>query len=191
MQPRSPSPVVPRNVARDLARPARPLARAFAAITLALLATAALACGGASLPSSPGSADRPCTAIGCLDGLHVEVTPPGGAWAPGAYSFEIVTPAGTTTCAGTLPLPACDAGPSLRCSGPPVSIGESGCALPAAQHGFAGIDLGDGPATIAIAISKDGAELTRQTFTPSYRTVSPNGPTCGPTCRQASEALRW
>jgi len=139
-------------------------------------------------PSSPGHA---CTDIGCVDGLHVTLAPSGGLWTKGHYTFEITTPLGTTTCEGALPLPACEAGRALSCSGPPVSIGESGCALPPDQHGFASIDLASGPADVTIVIRKDGAELVRKSITPGYRVTSPNGPDCEPTCRQASDTLAF
>ncbi len=173
----------PRRAASSLAAPA------LTAWALSVLATTAIACAGAA--PSPAAPDLPCTAMACLDGLRIELAPAAGTWGKGSYTFEVVTPAGTTTCEGSLPLPACDAGAALRCSGPPVSIGESGCALPAEQQGFASLELNEGPATFAVTIRKDGAELAKQTFTPAYRTVSPNGPQCGPTCRQASDTLRW
>ena len=137
-------------------------------------------------PSSPGHA---CTDIGCVDGLHVTLKPAGGLWTKGRYTFEITTPLGTTTCEGALPLPACEAGRALSCSGPPVSIGESGCALPAEQQGFASIDLASGPTQASIVIRKAGTELVHRTIKPDYRVSSPNGPGCEPTCRQASDTL--
>lgn len=132
-----------------------------------------------------------CTTIGCVDGLSLELAPPGGTWAPGKYVFEVTTPAGTTRCEGALPLPACESGPALACSGPPVSIGESGCALPKDQHGFSTLDLPTGPAHVEVAITHEGKPLTRFVLDPTYRTVQPNGPTCEPTCRQANASIKW
>lgn len=146
-------------------------------------------CGGAPASTPPPS--RACTDIGCSDGLRVELAPATGSWAPGSYVFAIVTPTGTTTCEGALPLPACETGRAFRCAGPPVLITESGCALPAEAHGFSTLELAAGPPAVTITISKDGVELVRRELAPSYQTTSPNGPGCEPTCRQASETLRW
>lgn len=128
--------------------------------------------------------------MGCLDGYSLQLEPAGGRWAPGRYVFEVTTPAGTTTCEGVLPLPPCEK-QALTCSGPPVTIGASGCALPSDQHGFSSVELPDGPAHLEVVIRHEGATLAQMKSEPAYRTVEPNGPTCGPTCRQATGRLSW
>lgn len=167
----------------------RPLA---AAVALVVGGVALLACGGAASPQPPAAdpGDRPCTLLGCVQGYSLQLEPADGRWAPGHYAFEVTTPAGTTTCEGDLPLPPCDR-QALTCSGPPVAIGVSGCALPPDQHGFASIDLPEGPAHLEVTIRRDGVQLAHTATDPAYRTVEPNGPGCGPTCRQASGRLSW
>src|SRR5688572_20291544 len=120
------------------------LLRSSLSVMVALVAVVVSACG-AGAPSPPPvdagiSADRPCTTMGCVDGIRLELAPRAG-WKPGAHSFEVTTPAGVTTCSGTLPLPACEAGRALTCQGPAgdVVVVESGCALPPDQHGFSTI----------------------------------------------------
>lgn len=153
-----------------------------AALLLAIVAP------GCASPKPPPQA---CTEIGCSDGLTVALSPSSG-WRAGMYRFEIDVDGQVTTCEGSLPLRACSAGPSLRCTpaGDRVSIGESGCALPPEQHGFSELRVGAPPArSVKVTVTRDGAKLVEQTLAPQYRTVQPNGPSCPPICRQASETL--
>ncbi len=160
---------------------------------LAPIVVFAAACGAPLAPAAPDGdpPDAPCPMMGCIDGLTIELAPPGGQWAPGAYVFQVKSTEGTTSCEGSLPLPACDQGRALRCTGPTVSIGEVGCALPPDQHGFAGIDLPGGPLLVEISIQKDGQPLASAELDPDYRTESPNGLRCGPVCEQASGRVSW
>lgn len=168
----------------------RLLGRSLAALAVGTIACPLLASCASETPD-PHSPPRACTDIGCVDGLRIELQPGSGHWDKGEYAFEIETPAGKTVCKGSLPLRACEGGPSLHCEGPQVMIGESGCALPAEQHGFSTIELASGPASATIVIARDGTELARKTTAPAYRVSTPNGPGCEPTCRQASDTLRW
>jgi hypothetical protein len=68
-------------------------------------------------------------------------------------------------------------------------IGESGCALPASAHGFSDIRFTSSPAKVTIRVERDGQVLAKESFTPAYRTSEPNGPGCGPVCKQASATL--
>jgi hypothetical protein len=80
----------------------------------------------------------------------------------------------------------------LQCTpaGERIGIGESGCALPAEQHGFSELRVGGAPATkVTITVSRDGNELVKKTLTPQYKTSQPNGPGCPPVCHNASDAL--
>jgi hypothetical protein len=172
----------------------------FFAASLLALSAALVACAtgpaphaAAPGPHEPGGdpGSQPCTTMGCVDGLTVDLLAPGGTWAPGHYVFEVKTPAGASTCEGDLPLPACEAGPALKCSGPPIAIGASGCALPKEQHGFSSIDFPEGPAHVEVAIRRDRQPLAQIVLDPAYRTATPNGPVCGPVCRQARAALSW
>ena len=125
--------------------------------------------------------------MGCVDGLHIDLSP--DVWQAGSYRFVIVADGTQTVCEGSLPLRACEQGPSLSCKGKGVLIGESGCALPAAQHGFSDIHLQAGPTNVTVTIERDGAEMVRKTFTPTYQDAMPNGPDCPPVCRQAGDRI--
>jgi len=134
--------------------------------------------------------DRACTEIGCMNGFSVDLQSAGG-WKPGRYRFEFDLDGTVTTCEATLPLRACDAGPSVTCSpNGAVTIGESGCALPPEQHGFTVFTMLGMPRSVKVRIARDGQTLAEQTSTPSYRKVQPNGEGCPPICEQGNEVLR-
>lgn len=132
---------------------------------------------------------RPCTEIGCMNGLVLALEP-SASWPPGRYEFELSLDGRSATCKGELPLPACDAGPALSCVGAPIRIGESGCAMPPNTHAFSDIALNDRPAQVSIVIRHDEHELLRETLSPAYRRSQPNGPGCPPTCDSAHATLR-
>ncbi len=70
-----------------------------------------------------------------------------------------------------------------------LRVGESGCALPPAQHGLAGIDIDTAPAQVRIVVRRDGVEVSAQELAPKYTDSRPNGPQCEPVCHQASAEL--
>ena len=138
-------------------------------------------------PVDPGG--KMCTQIGCVDGLRLGLEK-AGAWAAGAYTFAFVLDGAAVTCTGSLPLKACDAGPSLTCDvADRVMIGESGCALPPDQHGWSDIQFAADPKEIKLTISRDGQALQTAELRPEYVESRPNGPDCGPVCRSASATL--
>lgn len=158
----------------------RPLLRA----SLALLVCACSK--DQTAPADPGAGEKMCTQIGCIDGLQVQVekaTP----WPPGAYTFVVTLDDTTITCTGALPLRPCEEAPSLTCDVPDrIIIGESGCALPPEQHGFADIHVPSAVERFALAITHDGQPLGGIDVKPTYVTSQPNGPGCEPICRSAS-----
>ena len=130
-----------------------------------------------------------CTQIGCVDGLRLTLEK-AGAWAPGAYTFAFTLDGAAVTCSGSLPLKACDAGPSLTCDAEGrVMIGESGCALPPDQHGWSDIQVSGAPKAVKLTISRDGQPLHAAELTPTYTESRPNGPDCGPVCRGAAATI--
>jgi hypothetical protein len=135
-------------------------------------------------PSKPG--EKMCTMIGCINGFRAEMkkaTP----WLPGLYTFNFDLDGKTVECKGSLPLQACESGPSLSCSPDAVvQIGESGCALPPAQQGFSDIQITGEPQRVRVTISQDDKPLHTADLTPNYVTSQPNGEGCEPTCRSAN-----
>ncbi len=140
------------------------------------------ACGPAE-KLDPG--DRACTAMGCIDGFYVTVTS-SGAWKAGEYVVTVVADGVTTKCSMTFPLTSSS---RSDCSGAGVQVGLSGSLLPEAQQSISSIALSSTPASVAIAITRDGVSLASSVFTPSYKTSRPNGPDCEPICTSASDTL--
>lgn len=143
-------------------------------------------------PPWPGAGgEKVCTQIGCINGLRIELVK-ASPWAPGSYGFAFDLDGAKVACTGTLPLKACDAGPSITCDvADRVQIGESGCAMDAKTHGFADIQIlgGEMPRAVGLAITLDGAPLIDAKLTPAYRTTRPNGEGCEPQCTSASEQV--
>jgi hypothetical protein len=136
------------------------------------------------------SSQTACTAIGCTDGLAVTVTPT-SAWPAGDYRFTIEADGVTTTCTGSLPLPACGTA-AITCEGgepDAVMIGESGCALAESEHAFSDIMFTATPASVAVTVEFGGTQIGAGSWSPEYQTSQPNGPECEPTCTNASVEL--
>lgn len=125
--------------------------------------------------------------MGCVDGLHVELE---GPQPKGAYEIAVEADGKRATCRVSLPLPACDKGPAVQCKGDvEVMIGEKGCALPPDQHGFGPLNFKGAAANVKVSVKRAGKEVGAGTFSPTYRTVQPNGPNCPPTCKQARDKI--
>jgi hypothetical protein len=43
--------------------------------------------------------------------------------------------------------------------------------------------------TVAVSVKRDGIPVGNATFVPAYKTIQPNGPECGPTCRIGEDSL--
>lgn len=147
---------------------------------------------GDGLPPKPplGAPRGACTEMGCQNGLSMSLEP-GAQWPAGDYRIEIDADGASQVCTVTLPLKACGAGPSVTCSGAALAtIGESGCALPAREHGLSSLHFDGTPRQGKVTISRGGAPLITQDLAPTYRWVQPNGSGCGPQCLQGSATLR-
>jgi hypothetical protein len=146
----------------------------------------AVACTG----SSPVDPPRACTLIGCESGFKVELQP-NSAWPAGAYQMTVQADDVRVVCRGSLPLPAC-ASRAVSCEpAGVVNIGESGCALPAASHGFSQITFESmlRPKRVEVSITRDGAVVGQATLAPVFQTVFPNGPDCPPGCDMAQARI--
>lgn len=143
----------------------------------------------ASCPNTParpplGASPGACTEMGCRSGFTIDLEP-SASWPAGRYTFELEADGKRQRCEGTLPLAACGQ-PSMTCSGDEIAgIGESGCALPAAQHAFGPIEIAEQPCAVQLTIRRDGALIGEQRIAPSYAWTQPNGAGCEPQCLQA------
>lgn len=156
-------------------------------LTIGLLLVSSATCRHPEPPRD--GPPRGCTEIGCTNGLTLALEP-NASWPPGRYEFELVIDGRSATCTGVLPLPACDSGSALSCTGAPVRIGESGCAMSPGTHAFSDITLSDSPAQVSIVIRHDERELIRETLSPVYRRSQPNGAGCPPICDSAHATVR-
>ena len=160
-----------------------------ARLALALLTVLPACAKDKPAPAGPGDGaggEQACTQIGCINGLRVELkkTTP---WLPGTYTFGFELDDRKVECKGSLPLQACETGPSLSCTPDAmVQIGESGCALPPAEHGFSDIQINGEPQAVKLTVTHDDKPLHTADITPNYMTSRPNGDKCEPTCRNAS-----
>jgi hypothetical protein len=131
--------------------------------------------------------EKVCTEMGCVDGFHVGVDPE--VWPKGRYQLELEADGKKSTCEASLPLPACGK-KAVSCKGDvEVMIGESGCALPPEQHGLGPFTFKGKPAKVAITVKRGGKEVGKASFSPAYKTVQPNGPSCPPTCEHATDKI--
>lgn len=158
--------------------------------TSSLLLSLPLACAAApGAPPAEPDGPRACTEIGCNDGLELEFarqTP----WPAGSYRVTLRVDGKSMACQGELPLRACDAGPSFQCDDPSLTLGESGCALPAEQHGLSGLHMAVSAATdVSLVIEHQGALQATAKLSPTFQTSQPNGPGCEPVCRNAAMRL--
>jgi hypothetical protein len=109
---------------------------------------------------------------------------PSSAWPAGRYTFDVEADGRQQQCQGTLPLRACGT-QSITCTGDSISeIGESGCALPAADQAFGGVDILGTPCNVHVTVKRDGNVVGEMRATPTYSWVLPNGPGCGGECLQ-------
>lgn len=133
------------------------------------MVAAALACSSVACDLS-----QSCTDIGCASGLTLSVRRAAGTWADGDYVLR----AGIERCSFSIPrdLPAVGSIARPSCGGASVLLGNSGLEL----------SLTTTPKTFAVELTLDGAPILSENSTPSYVESQPNGPDCGPVCRQGS-----
>jgi hypothetical protein len=104
------------------------------------------------------------------------------------YTIAVTADGTSGACDMTLPFPSC-ASPTICQGARDWRAIESGCALPAEQHAIGGIVFGEvRPVSVEVVVTRDGQQLAKETFTPTYQTSQPNGPDCSPTCIGAPAA---
>jgi hypothetical protein len=124
-----------------------------------------------------------------MDGLRLQMTK-ATPWPAGEYELSFDLDGTAVTCKGSLPLKPCEQGPALSCAPTDrVQVGESGCALPADQHGWSDVQIAESPARVQVTIRHGAEVLHTSEIQPQYKTLQPNGPGCEPTCRSASGAI--
>jgi hypothetical protein len=177
-------------------RSPRPLRFAAWCAALALAGLAASAC------TLEGSG---CTAKGCSDGATVDLVTTSGAWAAGTYELVLLVDGESASCA--LKVPAVPSPQNIVTGACTSSIGlvlspQAQCAADAgdAASADAGCAAGPGaleqvltlpgmPVSVDLTLTRDGRMLLQQAIAFAYATVQPNGPSCAPTCHEATAVV--
>jgi len=135
-------------------------------------------------------AQKACTEMGCTNGLILTADPSFG-WPAGIYKITVQTETSKYECQGKLPLKFCGESSSATfgCNSPNITIGESGCMLPAPQHAISDISIKGTPGKVSLRITRNGKPFVTRTLAPVYQTLRPNGPGCGPVCKSATYDL--
>ncbi|HWO07916.1 MAG TPA: hypothetical protein VNN80_00510 [Polyangiaceae bacterium] len=129
------------------------------------------------------SDEQLCTAAGCTDGftIHLVANEP---LRDGSYEVAVTLDGVSVTCEHVIggfargPEPSCSSG-RLRST---LSIHNGGAPPnPNAPNAIL-LDVASTPAVAVIEVRHDGTLIAQQTYNPTYQTISPNGPECGPVC---------
>jgi|SRR4029079_1084859 len=162
-------------------------------VLLACASTAAVGCDSSS------SGPKACTLIGCADSFTASVQRADGSIPDGAHRIEIVADGKTLHCSFTLPLagtaqPTCDAGlgvtvvPGQICIQTGGGSGSSATCNVLPGKFVETITLQGTPGQVHVWQYVDDASILDAAVAPQYEDSRPNGPECGPVCRQASVA---
>jgi hypothetical protein len=148
-----------------------------------------------------------CTEIGCADAAGVTIKTESGEWAPGVYTLDIAFDGAAHECSFTMPddLPEvvgqlgeldCDTDlnayftPRYTCM---EFIDSNGArhqtCTPLERQFDLEVSTYGTPAALTVALELDGSVLVDEAHDLAYQTYYPNGPECGPACRQANVVL--
>lgn len=159
-----------------------------------------LALLGSTVLSSACVTTKACTEVGCNDQLGATIEATSASLPPGMHRLDVVADGTTLSCTFTVPveplpgggLPAPTCSPGLMLSvGPAVTCTtfEDGSAQgqrcdPIPDRVQERLWVGGAPAHITVTQWAGGTMIFQQTASPTYKISYPNGPECGPVCRQ-------
>ena len=138
-----------------------------------------------------------CTDIGCGDGVSIVVSPESNVWQEGSYTVELELDGSRRSCNFSIPadLPPTGSVTSLECGlleqlaectsvrqGDAVS---QSCSPIPNQHRLV-LDAQGQPASVTVTLKRDDAVLLSHEDEFRYVETRPNGPDCGPVCRNAT-----
>lgn len=130
--------------------------------------------------------EQACTQAGCLDGFRVTALAAEELPA-GSYEVQVTLDDTLVTCAHS----AADVSSwqSSPCSSPSVRsdvvIHSDGSATSDSENAF-GIQIARAASVVLVRVLHEGQQIGAATFRPTYQTVMPNGPECGPVCQSAA-----
>lgn len=143
----------------------------FKTLTVAFLMVYASGCG--------------CTEVGCNDGMVIDLKKGNDAWEPGKYLFALDEDGKKSNCTVELPFtkaPNCTAGIQLFTRAETADASSTDPEL----HQVLTFSVAT---HVTLTISRDGVEIAKGDYTPTYKEDAPNGETCGPVCHNTSEVL--
>lgn len=165
-----------------------PLASAVA--TASTDASGAVSGGPTAASSSAGvnaleKLGKICTQIGCRDQLVVQAVDV--KLAPGSYLISVEADGKKGSC----PL---EVGKEMKTQGcvgdADVKLGLPGGVPVRAPEGGFSLVFASAPASVKVTVTSAAKKkVAEQLFTPTYKTLQPNGPDCSPSCKQAQETL--
>ena len=166
--------------------------------TCVLLLLAALGCDGSAI-GSPGGGGKACTLIGCEDQFSATVTADATLVPSGTHTVNVVADGAAMTC--TFPFPPdpsnqgivaqCSSGltlfvqPATVCTTVQTDASISQQCQPIDGKFIESIWVSGTPSVVQVQQLVGGTVILDQTVSPTYQSNEPNGPGCGPTCRQA------
>ena len=129
------------------------------------------------------STEKACTLIGCASSLEVGFT--GANDKPGRYQVELVADGAPSSCQITVPRD-CTVTPTCSAPGLPWILLLSGCAAGTTVQSIEGFVFNDqAPSSVDFVVRRDDIAVGGDSLHPVYQEFQPNGPECGPVCRQA------
>jgi hypothetical protein len=141
-------------------------------------------------------ADSACTSchmVGCSDETALRLQTTDGTWPDGDYVITITANARVHECELHAPADVPSEGfQSLPCRpkrGISMSIGVDEDCESRRQDDSIHVSLDNTPPTATVAVVRDGVSVVEQEVRFGYLAWSPNGASCGPTCRSAEEHL--
>lgn len=116
---------------------------------------------------------RSCTLLGCIEGAEVEFR--NGSWQPGSYEIEIKTENGRSRCS----VEQRKTTSSKACEGDLVIDSLLPGSFILTSH----------PKHIRVRVLKNGKKIDERSFSPTYKTIHPNGEGCPGACEISQERL--
>jgi hypothetical protein len=129
--------------------------------------------------------NKECTAIGCTDGFSVTALASGGL-PDGSYELQLTLGETAVTCThpALVAAPRAEGNCSARNVRSNVVIHNGGAMGTGAANAFL-IDIVDTAALVELRVLHEGELVAEARYEPTYQTIMPNGPECGPTCTTA------
>ncbi len=167
---------------------------------LAAVAPATACVPGAS--NSPGIGGKNCTEIGCLDGFTLTLRTSDGSFPVGEHTIEVTVGDAVASC--TLRFPGTTNGDNSAFGTCSASLGANVLAKtmcmttttgqavsqscrPITGQFFEQITVQGTPTQLRVVQRLGETVLLDRFFGPNYKSSEPNGPGCGPACRQAQQ----